>query len=525
MLVLAALLAGGDIAAQNASETREIRKLSYEEKLARWNSMSEEQREAIRQKARSISEKKFKQLENNFERASNLEPAEQQRVKQNFGRIKQFKPQQQQKLRQRFQQFQRLPEERRQQFRRQFIPNFKPRPEFMPQHRPGQWQNQSQRPGQAQPPQQRPDQWQSQQRPGQARQPQGQGEKPNRPPGFTPGVFPDAQNRQPHDKKPVWGDRQHPDRQPGGQNGHMPGRPQPGQHKPGMQGNRQPVKPGNDKQPGQPGQPLRSGRQGHQSQQWIPDQNMPEQPPGQPGQTGYPFRPGRSGQQGQNWTPDQNRPGQQPGQQEDPGRFRPRGQPGRFDMPGQREQFRPDMSGPQGMPPRRPPPFRPRRHGDVREFRRGMMGDGSHNADNENFQRRWQDVEKFREGFNQSETDGQQPHFPGPRRFSPPGRDDEPGQQKPENLPDGEMQRPDRPRLPEGMREGDKRPWPGPGPRQFKRPDPPSDQPGGKQQGSENRPFAPVLKNRPPVKSPAGNPQPQGPKPGQRQAPNPPPKP
>ena len=74
MLCLAALLAAGDVAAQNASEARVIRKLSYEEKLARWNSMSEEQREAIRQKARSISEKKFKQLENNFERVSNFEP-------------------------------------------------------------------------------------------------------------------------------------------------------------------------------------------------------------------------------------------------------------------------------------------------------------------------------------------------------------------------------------------------------------------------------------------------------------------
>ncbi len=497
MFGLAALLAAGDVAAQNASEAREIRKLSYEEKLARWNSMSDEQKEAIRQKARSMSEKKFKQLENNFERVSNFAPAEQKRVKQNLGRVRQFRPQQQENLRQRFQQFQRLPEERRQQFRRQFIPNFQPEPGSMPPHRPGQWQNQ-QRQGQAQPPEKRPDHWQNQQqRPGQARPPQGQppgnfgqptpghGDKPNRSPGFVPGVFPDAQNRQPNDKKPKWGERQHPDRQPGGQNGHMSGRPQPGQQQSGIQGNRQPVKPGNDKQPGQPGQ------------------------------TGHPFRPGRSGQQGQNWTPDQNRPEQQSGQQRNPGHFRPQGQPGRFDQPGQRGQFRPDMSGPQGMPPRRPPPFRPRRHGDVREFRRGMMGDGSRAAGDENIQRRWQDVEKFREDFNQSETDGQQPHFPGPRRFPQPGRDGESGQQKPENLPEDDMKRPDRPRPPEGMREGGKRPWPGPGHRHFQRPERPesSGQPGGKTHGSDHRPPAPGLKNRPPGKAPAGNPQPKGPKP------------
>jgi len=121
---------------------------------------------------------------------------------------------------------------------------------------------------------------------------------------------------------------------------------------------------------------------------------------------------------------------------------------------------------------------------EMREFRRGMMGDKDRDKQGPDQQKRWQEIDRFREGVGPGQN--------GPRR----------------------------PRPPDGMRDGSKKPWPGPGPRQFKRPDPPSGQPGGKPQGSENRPPAPVFKNRPPVKAPAGNPQPKGPKSNQGQAPN-----
>jgi hypothetical protein len=88
-------------------------------------------------------------------------------------------------------------------------------------------------------------------------------------------------------------------------------------------------------------------------------------------------------------------------------------------------------------------------------------------------------------------------------------------------LPEDDMKRPDRPRPPEGMRQGGKRPWPWP--RQFQRPESPSGQPDGK--GPENRPPASDFKNRPQGKAPAGNPQPKGPKPDKGSSPNPPRKP
>jgi len=155
-----------------------------------------------------------------------------------------------------------------------------------------------------------------------------------------------------------------------------------------------------------------------------------------------------------------------------------------------------------------------------------MMGDKNRDNQKPDQQKRWQDVEQFREGVVPGENGPgrpRPPNFPGHRRFPPPGQNFAPDRPGSQNRPEEEMKRPNRPFPPEGMREGDKKPWPGPGPRQFQRPDPPSGQPGSK--GPENRPPVPNLKNRPHGNAPAGNPQPKGPKPGQGPAPNPPHKP
>lgn len=330
MLCLLALLAGETLVAQNASEAGIIRKLSYEEKLARWNSLSEEQKEAIRNKARSMSEQKFKQLENNFERARQFEPAEQQRVRQNFGRMKQFKPQQRENLRRKFQQFKRLPEERRQQFRRKFIPNFKPRVNAMPAQRPDQWQKGTRRPGQFRPPQrqQTPDNF-DQSLPG-------RGGKPNRPSGFTPGVFPDAQNRQLHDKKPAWGQRKQPDYQPS--QGHY--RP----HQPPLP----------DRQPDRQHGPVTGYRQPGQKPPDLQGDRDSGLKPVKPDSGGHPHRPPR-------WQGDNHNRGIWK---------------------------------------------RPRKHGswqqqpdaEMLDFRRGMMGDRTRDNQGPDHQKRWQDVEQFREG-------------------------------------------------------------------------------------------------------------------------------
>ncbi|HAE40122.1 MAG TPA: hypothetical protein DCG57_16045 [Candidatus Riflebacteria bacterium] len=325
--------------AQNASEARVIKSLTHEEKLARWNSFSEQQKEAIRKKARAMSEKKFKQLESNFERIKTFEPAEQIRVKENFGRIQQFKPQQKEFLQKRFEKFQQLPAQQRQQIRRQFMPQFQrqpgQQPGFKPEHRPGQ------QPGFK--PQHRPDQ------------------QPGQQPGFKPQHRPDQQPGQQPGFKPQHRPGQQPGQQPGFKPQHRPGQ-QPGQQ-PGFKPQHRP-----DQQPGQ--------------QPGFKPQHRPDQQPGQ--QPGFmpQHRPGQQPGQQPGFKP-QHRPDQQPGQQ--PGfmpQHRPGQQPG--EQPGFKPQHRPDK-----QPPER----------EMRDFRNDMMGDKNRGPGQDEYRQRWRDIDNYRDEF------------------------------------------------------------------------------------------------------------------------------
>ncbi|MBU1109606.1 MAG: DUF3106 domain-containing protein [Candidatus Riflebacteria bacterium] len=393
---LVLIATGMPLYAQNASETKTIKESSYEEKLARWNSFSDEQKEAIRKRARTMSEKKFKQLENNYERIRSFEPVDQERVEENYGRMKQFKPQQQRVLKRKFERFQQLPQEQKQQFRRKFV---EPR-----RHAPGFSQQQYQR------------QWQQ---PGSGHVPD-----PNKKPGFTPGQSPD---RQPG---------QQPDRQPGqsGQSGHRPG--QPGQRT----GQRQWQQPGNghvpdpNKKPGfMPGQP-------------------PDRQPGQPGQPGH--RPGQPGQRpGQRqWQQPGN--GHVPDPNKKPG-FTP-GQPGQLNDQNHQPQnpdFKPE-NGPQKMRPgmkhRHPVP----RRDDLREFRRDMMGDNNNREGQEPLQKRWREIDNFREKSGNSDApdqtiqSGDEKRTPGVHKVPPPRNGHFKPPMSPDNKPDpsrgGYKQNPDK---------------------------------------------------------------------------------
>lgn len=106
--------------AENASETLSLRTMSYEEKLKLWNSFSEEKKEAIRKKARSMPEKKFNQLKNNLSKIEKFTPEEQKRVRNNFQRMRNFAPTKKRRVRENFKRFQKLPQERKQFFRQQF---------------------------------------------------------------------------------------------------------------------------------------------------------------------------------------------------------------------------------------------------------------------------------------------------------------------------------------------------------------------------------------------------------------------
>ena len=381
------LLAAADIdlSAQNASETKALKELSYEEKLARWNSFSEEQKEAIRRKARAMSEKKFKQLENNFERIRSFEPAEQERVKQNFGRMKQFLPQQQRVLKRKFERFQQLPVEQKQQFRKKFIPQLPQQPGFRPQY-------QGQQPGQHQ-------SQQPEQRPG--FKPQHQGQQPGQQPGFRPQHQGQQSGQQPGFKPQLQG--QQPRQQPGlkpQHQGQQPGR-QPG-FRPQHQG----------QQPGQ--QPdQRYGPHPEHEQGFRPGQQPGFKPQHQRPPSGQHFKP-------------RQRPGFAPGQAPD----RPPGL-----RPDQQQGFRPDHQPGFG------PDHRPS-DGDMRKFRRDMMGDKDNREGQEPFQKRWRDIDRYREGFgqpgqpDQSGHEQRNPEFPG--KMPPP--------------PEGLNQHPHRPHIPENMK-------------------------------------------------------------------------
>lgn len=135
---LVVLLPVRGLLAENGSGTQSIEKSSYEEKLKRWNSFSEEKKEAIRRRARGMSEKKFGELENNFKKMRKFEPVEQTRVKQNFQRMRKFKPQQRSRVRENFQRFNKLPSERKMHFRQKFAPEFNKQRLNRNEHKPGQ---------------------------------------------------------------------------------------------------------------------------------------------------------------------------------------------------------------------------------------------------------------------------------------------------------------------------------------------------------------------------------------------------
>lgn len=106
--------------AQNASETKVFRELSYEEKVKIWNSLSEDQKNALRNRAQSMSECKFEELKKNFERVKNFAPQEQRRIENNFRRMRKLRPQEKQKIRERFRRFKNLPPEKKKMFRKKF---------------------------------------------------------------------------------------------------------------------------------------------------------------------------------------------------------------------------------------------------------------------------------------------------------------------------------------------------------------------------------------------------------------------
>jgi len=92
---------------------------AYEENLRRWKNMSEEQRQAIRQKVRATDPRQRGLVRQNARMFRQLPPEEQERVRNNFQRFKELPNEKREMMRQRTGRFQRFPPEEKARLRRE----------------------------------------------------------------------------------------------------------------------------------------------------------------------------------------------------------------------------------------------------------------------------------------------------------------------------------------------------------------------------------------------------------------------
>jgi hypothetical protein len=97
-----------------------VSRSAYEEKLKRWQSLSEEEREAIREKARKLSPEQIKKLQKKFVEFRKLSKEEQDRIRANYQIFKGLSSKEKEVLRQRYEYFQKLPLEKRRELRHKF---------------------------------------------------------------------------------------------------------------------------------------------------------------------------------------------------------------------------------------------------------------------------------------------------------------------------------------------------------------------------------------------------------------------
>lgn len=93
---------------------------SYEENLKRWQSLSEEQRQAIRERIKNLTPEQIEELREKSARFRSMPQEEQEKIKTNYRKFKELPFKQKEMLRERYQRFKRLPDERRKELWRQF---------------------------------------------------------------------------------------------------------------------------------------------------------------------------------------------------------------------------------------------------------------------------------------------------------------------------------------------------------------------------------------------------------------------
>lgn len=110
---------GNVIAAESGNaQTDSISLNTYEDKLKYWQSLSDEQRQVIRERVKKITPEQMRLLRERLDEFKKLPSSESERIKINYKRFKQMPYNERIDLEQRYQRFQRLPEERKIELRR-----------------------------------------------------------------------------------------------------------------------------------------------------------------------------------------------------------------------------------------------------------------------------------------------------------------------------------------------------------------------------------------------------------------------
>lgn len=102
------------------SEVEGTAENAYEEKLKRWQSLSEEERQKIRERARKLSSEQIKELKEKVVKFRNLPPEEQDKIKANYQRFKELPLEKKRILKERVERFQKLPPEEKAKLQRKF---------------------------------------------------------------------------------------------------------------------------------------------------------------------------------------------------------------------------------------------------------------------------------------------------------------------------------------------------------------------------------------------------------------------
>lgn len=128
--LIAVLLFGSTVSAQqtqgaaiegpDAAQTENVSGNTYEENRKRWQSLSEQERQAIRERAGRLSPGQIQQLRKASERFKGMPREEQDKIRGNYQKFNRLPPREREVLRERYKRFESLPPENREELRRKF---------------------------------------------------------------------------------------------------------------------------------------------------------------------------------------------------------------------------------------------------------------------------------------------------------------------------------------------------------------------------------------------------------------------